>query len=357
MSFRKKILNPFFFILNIISALGFVLALLAPYVSPDTLSFFAFAATGFPLLLLINVLFLIWWMVQFNKRIALPLLTLLLGYFAIGKTFRHADAYQEIRAEDKLSIMTYNVRSFNRYEWLKIPDVPQRISKLIRAEDPDIVLFQEYHRNSGIDLSDYPYQAFGEHNNGSVAGLSIFSKLPLVNSENIRLDEQNATTNLLRTHINWKGMDISLYNIHLASVGLEEPDYATLKNPDYEQSEHLKTGIKKIIIRLHRAYKRRAQQVSILKNILDEEEGTVILGGDFNDVPQSFPYRIISKSLNDSYTHGGAGGFGNTFARGPIPLRIDYLWHSNNLRSVNYHVPKQELSDHFPLIVDFVELP
>ncbi len=108
---------------------------------------------------------------------------------------------------------------------------------------------------------------------------------------------------------------------------------------------------------LNKAYQRRAEQVIKLNTFLEEDSTIKVLGGDFNDVPQSFAYHLVSAHLKDSFINGGGSGFGKTFARGPVPLRIDYLWHSVGLKSVNYHVPDKELSDHFPLVVDIVPNP
>lgn len=354
MNFRKKVLNPLFFVLNSFAALAFMLALLAPYIPPKSLSLFAFAAIGFPLLLLINVLFLIWWLVQLNKRIFLPLFCLLIGFFALQKTYRFGNAYQEIRDEDKLSIMTYNVRSFNRYQWLDDTDIPSRITEVIRKEDPDIILFQEYHHNSSFKLPEYPHRLFGDDNNGNKAGLAIYSKLELTEPQILKLDDLNLGSNLLAAKITWKGKLINLFNVHLASVGLEQPDYETLENPDYEQSENLKSGLRKIAARLHHAYRRRARQSQNLETYIKEQADAIILGGDFNDVPLSYPYHMTDKYLLDSFIEGGGSGFGSSYVRGPFPLRIDYLWHSGDLKAKNYRVDRKEYSDHFPVTVDFI---
>ena len=354
MNFRKKVLNPLFFVLNSIAAIAFVIALAAPNIPPTSLSFFAFAATGFPLLLLINMLFLIWWLAQLNKRIILPVACMLIGFTALQKTFRFGNPYQEIRDVDKLSVMTYNVRSFNRYRWLNAADIPTRIMEVIQKEDPDVIFFQEYHQNSSFDLPNYPYRLFGDQNNGIKAGLAIYSKIRLTESQIMRLDDSNLGSNLIAAKISWKGKMINLLNVHLASVGLERPDYATLEDPNYEQTKNLKTGLSKIVVRLNHAYRRRAAQSQKLKSFIREQKDAVILAGDFNDVPLSYSYHLINEYLLDSFIEGGGSGFGSSYVRGPFPLRIDYIWHSSDLRSKNYRVEREELSDHFPVKVDFI---
>jgi endonuclease/exonuclease/phosphatase (EEP) superfamily protein YafD len=354
MRFRKRILNPALFFLNILASLGFALALLAPFVPPNFMSIFAFAATGFPVLILLNLLFLVWWLIQWNRRILLPVLTLAAGYFAVGRTYRFGDTYQVIPDKDKISLMSYNVRSFNRYQWLDETDIPEKINALIEKEQPDIIFFQEYFHSDQLELPSYPHRFFGDHDNGSSSGLAIFSRIPLSGSARIYLDEKNRSYNLLKTHISWQGREWVLYNVHLASVGLEQPDYQALESPDYEEGENLKSGLKNIVRRLHYAYRRRTGQAEELRRHLERDTSLVILGGDFNDVPQSYPYHLVNNRLLDSFIEGGGHGFGHTYARGPLPLRIDYLWHSTDLRSRNYRVVREELSDHYPLMADFM---
>lgn len=357
MNFRKRILNPLFFLLNVVAAFGFILALLAPYVSPRNISVLAYAATGFPLLLLINVLFLIWWLVQLNKRILLPLLCLAIAYPALKRTYRFGEARQEIRTEDRLRVMTYNVRGFNRYQWLEDEEIPTKIAALISKHDPDVILFQEYHHNTEFNLDGYHYRVFGDNNKGTKSGLAVYSRFPISSSRSIFLDDINKSANLLISELSWKGKKINLYNVHLASVGLEQPDYETLENPDYEQSEHLRSGLRKIASRLHYAYRRRATQSKNLSKLLESDSSLVILGGDFNDVPLSYPYHDVQAHLDDSFVDGGGSGFGSSFVRGPFPLRIDYLWHSSGFRAANYEVSRLELSDHYPVRVDFTLQP
>lgn len=355
MSIRKKVLNPLFFVLNSFAAFGFLLALGAPYIPPTSLSIFAFAATGFPFLLLINVLFLIWWMAQLNKRAFFPLIVIALGYNTIGRTLQASSPFQVFEKDQTLRVMTYNVRNFNIWGWLDDADIPSKIQKLISLEDPDIILFQEYHIRGRLKIDGYPHKVLAELDNGGAAGLAIYSKLPIESIDRVVLGTQDRiTTNLLRVQTKWKDRKVSIYNLHLASVGLEQSEYETLKNPDQKDSDDLKSGLIRIIKLMNLAYQRRTVEVKSLDQYFQEDEDLIIFGGDLNDVPQSYAYHTIANKLNDSFISAKGRGFGNTYARGPLPLRIDYLFHSENLRAKNYKVIEKKLSDHFPLVCDFI---
>ena len=52
-----------------------------------------------------------------------------------------------------LSVMSYNVRLFNKYRWIDKPNISEEIEKLILEEDPDIVCIQEYSNEVAPELN------------------------------------------------------------------------------------------------------------------------------------------------------------------------------------------------------------
>ena len=75
----------------------------------------------------------------------------------------------------------------------------------------------------------------------------------------------------------------------------------------------------------------------------------VIVCGDFNELPLSYPYRIISKGLKDAFLERGKG-WGFTYC-GKIPgLRLDYVLVSPEIEVIDFKIPKRKLSDHYPVI-------
>ena len=75
----------------------------------------------------------------------------------------------------------------------------------------------------------------------------------------------------------------------------------------------------------------------------------VLMGGDLNDPPQSFTYRIMSEVGNDAYRKAGSG-IGTTY-HGVIPLlRIDYLFVDPRVGIHKSDVIKNNYSDHYGLM-------
>jgi endonuclease/exonuclease/phosphatase (EEP) superfamily protein YafD len=70
-----------------------------------------------------------------------------------------------------------------------------------------------------------------------------------------------------------------------------------------------------------------------------------IIGGDFNDTPQSFAYQVIVENMKDCFIESG-NGIGGTYV-GPLPsFRIDYILHDTTLKSFNYTTLNGFGSDH-----------
>jgi endonuclease/exonuclease/phosphatase family metal-dependent hydrolase len=81
----------------------------------------------------------------------------------------------------------------------------------------------------------------------------------------------------------------------------------------------------------------------------------VIVCGDFNALPGSFPYRIITRHLHDAQR-----GVRRALPRGTFPvqlpfMRIDHMFVSNDLKVKHVTIPRtwvtRVASDHLPLVV------
>jgi endonuclease/exonuclease/phosphatase (EEP) superfamily protein YafD len=78
----------------------------------------------------------------------------------------------------------------------------------------------------------------------------------------------------------------------------------------------------------------------------------IIIAGDFNDTPASYIYQQATKMLCDPYVEQGRG-FGTTY-HGPYPaFRIDYILHSEDIKALSYKRIKTNISDHYPIVVQF----
>jgi endonuclease/exonuclease/phosphatase family metal-dependent hydrolase len=97
-------------------------------------------------------------------------------------------------------------------------------------------------------------------------------------------------------------------------------------------------------------YARRAKQVSYLNNIVKQYDEPVIIMCDCNFTDTSETYSKMQNAMSDSF-HQAGWGFGHTFGSRFFPVgRIDYIWHTEDIKTLEAYVGKGGGSDHFPVI-------
>ncbi|MDY0089415.1 MAG: hypothetical protein RBR78_03520 [Flavobacteriaceae bacterium] len=133
--------NKIVFVLNIVLAVLTFLAYILPFLAPKIFPILSALTLFLPLMLIFNLLFFTFWFIQFKKQMLLSALMLLLGITFINKFYRFYASEIE-KTENDFVVMSYNVRLFNLYEWIKIDDVDLRISNFIKEQNPDILCIQ-----------------------------------------------------------------------------------------------------------------------------------------------------------------------------------------------------------------------
>ena len=178
---RKTFFDGLIYILNTLAAFALMASYLSAYISPKHISWFSILALAYPYLLLANIIFAIWWALRVKIKIVLPIVAIALGYQQIPRVYKSHGTNQVVADGSALKLMTYNVHSQNRYQWIETDSVPQRISALIASEDPDVLLLQEYYSKSEGWEVNFPhhYSLIGSTN--SSTGTIIYSKFPLLN--------------------------------------------------------------------------------------------------------------------------------------------------------------------------------
>ena len=140
---------------------------------------------------------------------------------------------------------------------------------------------------------------------------------------------------------------IRVFNLHLQSNGITLMTEDVTANGNIQNKKTWRS-IKGIMGQYKRAALKRAEQAEEIARLVKESPYPVIICGDFNDVPVSYSYRILSKELQDTFKEKG-GGFATTYT-GPIPgLRIDYIFVSPRFEINSFHTGKRNFSDHKPV--------
>lgn len=337
-----SLLNKLIYLINSICLLLLLIAYLSPYISPTVFWPISFFGLLFPILYSINILFLIYWVFSFKQPIWANLIVLALGFSHIGNFLGISPNNNS--SENNTKVLTYNVRLFNRYNWLDKLNVKQEIFDLLKKEDADILCIQEFYTSDEIPNLNYPSKHIGLQSRKSQWHMAIYSKYPQINKKTVSIKGEHMNNTCIYSDILINNDTIRVYNIHLASNWFKESDYSFIQNP---QKEKLKKGLFGISRRMRNSYKKRAEEVTVIKKHMEDSPYNIIVCGDFNDTPLSYAYNKIKGNLVDAFSM-SAKGIGDSFVKIPA-LRIDYIFHDKKMKSINYKKHEQILSDHYAL--------
>ncbi|MEJ7911898.1 MAG: hypothetical protein WKF70_02000, partial [Chitinophagaceae bacterium] len=101
----------FFIILNVFSAVIFLLATLAPYLNPATWWPLSFAGLGFPIVFTLCVLFFLFWIIVKPKYLFISLVPLLIGWKGIAVFFaiQSPGKFNYEKSSETLRVVSWNV--------------------------------------------------------------------------------------------------------------------------------------------------------------------------------------------------------------------------------------------------------
>ncbi|MBD3242200.1 MAG: hypothetical protein GF331_16530 [Chitinivibrionales bacterium] len=93
------------------------------------------------------------------------------------------------------------------------------------------------------------------------------------------------------------------------------------------------------------------EEVAFFKQYIAGLNGPVVFGGDLNATPSSRPVRTLSAIAQDAYLSRHLfGGF--TFRTELPTIRLDYIYHTAELSTVDARILPDEVSDHFPVYAE-----
>tara|TARA_B100000683_G_scaffold269400_1_gene306375 strand:+ start:4790 stop:5800 length:1011 start_codon:yes stop_codon:yes gene_type:complete len=326
------------------------LSYLAPHISPSTFLWpIAFLGLLYPILLLTNLVFTLYWFVSFKRYFWSNFFIILIGWGQFS-TLINIES-KKTNTEDSFTVMSYNVRLFNVYKWINNKNVKNEIVDYINTVKPNILCLQEFYAPNELPNIQLPYQHIGLQSQKKQWRMATYSSFPIINKGTVSIKGERKNNICIYSDLVTEKDTIRLYNIHLASNWFRPSDYSFIQNPTLE-TEELKKNVLSIGKRLKNSFVKRAEQVEAIKTHINKSPYPVILCGDFNDTPSSYAYNQLSKGLKDAFVEKGRG-LGRSY-NGKFPsLRIDYILCSPELNINSFDTRDVKLSDHYPVVAGF----
>jgi len=327
--------NKVMFFFNIVLTVLTVIAYLLPFMAPKLFPLLSVFTLVMPLMLVLNFLFFLYWMFQVKRQMLLSGLILLLGITFISKFYRFSGK-NEAEDKDDFTLMSYNVRLFNLYDWLPARDIPSVIPAFIKEQDPDILCLQEYNKIGDTSFKRYRYKYIFKM--AGQTGQAIYSRFRIIDKGDIQFP--GSANNVVYADIK-KGKDtLRVYSMHLQSIKI---------SPDIHESFDEEKS-KVIFNRISAAFKKQQLQAELVEKHKSECPYPMIICGDLNNSAFSYVYRSVKGKMNDAFEEAGKG-FGKSYNFKYYPARIDYVFTDKTIDVKQYTTFSNFInSDHFPIM-------
>ena len=338
---RLSRFDKIIYFLNVLAMVLLLAACFVPYILSEKFSFLSFLGLGIPALVVANILFVLYWVIQGSRNLLGSLVILLISFWSLGTFFKWN--FTEEGAIGDLTVMSYNVRSFNAYEELPSETVLEDIKSFVQKENPDIICIQEpfynYNFNTSDEFKSYPYRYMEYIHMRGIGLMAIFSKFPILETGLLNLPRTNS--NAVFADVQYKKDTVRIYNVHLESLGIT-PGQGVLTNEPTD----------KLFKQVSHAFYKQVEQAKVIGRHLEASPYKNILCGDFNNGQYSNVYRTIKGNLQDTFLEAGKG-YGRTYVFHGIPFRIDFIFADAFFEVKSHTTYDVEYSDHFPIMASF----
>ena len=312
---------------------------------------------AFPILLVINMGFLLFWLIFKWTRAWVPVVGYVLAYVPIS-IYMPLNVSQS-PPDGALKLISYNVCSFGGN--YKYEQGFEKVRDYLIDEQADIVCLQE-DNDTWRRYCFKQYEERGLTHNDTVVlfndelrfnCLGIHSKYPIIRRE--RLNYRTISNN---GSVAWwlkVGKDtVVVVNNHFEGCHLNEDDrrqYRQILKGDMAR-DSVRAESQLLMVKLAEANAIRSEQIETVCDYVDQYLGRypVIVCGDFNDNPISFSRHRMGKQLRDCFVETGRG-LGLSYNQKAFSFRIDHIFCSTDVTPYQCVVDtKMDASDHYPMV-------
>ena len=334
---------------NVMSVLFMLGAAACQWLSPDLIAFGGIVCLMFPVFVAVNVCFMPFWLLFRPRYMLITILGLALCY---GSLYSYCPVLtgQREPSSDTLKVLSYNIHGWGGER--SVVDGVNQTVKFCIDQGPDIMLLQEMSNVGKYNeiIEGQGYTIVRPPKRGSEC---IVTRLPVVDTLDLNLPSKFGNGAMV-ARLLWKGDTVTVVSVHLESYNLKDDEREAYVNVvGHPTSDSTKTRAKTLMDKLLPCLKQHGVQADALSEFVRRELDAgrhVIVGGDFNDVPNSYAAATMRSSLTDCFRKSGRG-VGYTFNESMMYVRIDHIFCSESLKPVRARVDKTAIySDHYPIL-------
>jgi len=338
---QKRFSNNLVLGLNFVAAFVLLLVYLSPYTNPANYWYMGYIAYLYPVFFLVNICFMLYWLVKKNILLGLSLFMLVVGYRHFTRAFGFQFSQIDIQANN-FKLVSYDVKNFEACNFISDSSKDKLFKNYFSDQEPDLICFQnlfDVKSKYGYAYLDtlrqlldinYIYTDTAKSkvfNNPS--GIKILSKYPILKSARIDLEEEfNSNYDCVFLDLEFPDKIIRLYAICLQSL------YS-------DHQEHF-----------DEVFDLRIRQYKSLKAHIKESPYPVIIAGNYNEPPLSYLNAKITQDLKlkDAALEAGFG-WQASLNSNILKARIDYIHVDSSFECHQFEVDDIDLSFHLPLSV------
>lgn len=350
----KKALLKIFFVANWLTVLSLFISYLSVYISPDRYWVPSFFGLAYPIIVIINLVFILFWLFVKPRYLLFSLVAIIAGF---GFLSRYVQLSGEKTDKGEVKVLSYNVHNFHSGENRVQREKADKIVGFLQNQSADIICLQEVRlrrfdifslQNTVNKLGAIKHYQYAR--SGSSSGSVTMTRYPIINMGEIRFESSGNIT--IYTDVIIKNDTVRIFNVHLQSYQIDPGRYSIIDSLDFTDNEDIHE-VHELGSKLKHAFQLRAKQVREIRTYIDDSPYSVIVCGDFNDTPVSYAYHKLRGSLNDAFVSSGKG-VGRTYI-GKLPsFRIDYILYGNKFKSYNFKTNDFRMSDHLPVSCELI---
>jgi endonuclease/exonuclease/phosphatase family metal-dependent hydrolase len=314
----------------------------------------------FPLCWCLNLLFIPIWIIRKKRFVWLSVAGILL---TLNASYHSFGLHPGSNSKSQFTLMTFNSSCMGLKSYKEDSVLKDRIYQTLQSASPDILCLQEFYTNEKEGLSDnisglkqslhYPYHYFTNdktHWDTWHYGIILFSRYPIKNAITIPSGHSAAGSgsSILQADIVMGENTIRIFTAQLQSYMFTSADYSFIHLKDPGNVEKGKS----IVGKMRGTIYKRVEQSKQLASLIAASPYPTIVCGDFNDIPVSYTYNIISHHMQDAFVAKG-WGLGRTLSFLSPTLRIDYIMAQSDFDILSYKTFREKGFEHFPVMSGF----